>query len=453
MKSAFTGAVIVGAAAVLIACGGGGSEGAYSPPPSTPINVVQGNPACRAPIASARGVPRGLTLGPAQITVLPAPALDGSRGVPLDWDGDGDTDVVRMDYSYPFSSTYTGTLRLFRNDGGTLVDVSASAILGTVVPDHPRDFEVADFTGDGVLDLYVAQHGFDAPPYPGAPNLFLTLSEGKLSDSFSTIFSPPAANAFSHGSASGDVDCDGDIDIVELNLNNGGANRLWLNDNTGKFSVAPASAFPVANQLRWQEAAFIDIDKDGDLDLFLGARSGPGWNEDILLVNDGFGRFHSAPDVRLPEPFYSAAHAVNNAKAADFDGDGLQDLLLFEIPGPFSSVSKVRLWRNLGNGRFSDISLAWGLPNECTGEVVEPLFVTDLNGDGWPDFLMPGGCTNLGSPGVMLNTGNGFTFRPHQAIANYLEFDLALPIDVNSDGKLDLFFAERGGNPVLVLQQ
>ena len=420
--------------------------------------VAQKNAVCVAPTAVARGAASGaISLGPAQIlTPLTAPTHDGSRSLAADYDGDGDTDIVRLEYSYPTSDPYTGTVRVFRNDGGTLSDATAAVVQGTITPDHPRDFEVRDFTGDGVADLYVAQHGFDAEPFPGAPNLFLTRSGAQLTNAFATRFTPAPSNAFSHGSAAADVDCDGDLDIAELNVSPAVPNQLLLNNGSGQFTRAGTASFPVgggAAGQRWQEPEFVDFDVDGDPDLFLGARSGPGFNEDVLLVNDGFGRFRQRAGVTVPSPVFTARHGVNSARSADFNGDGRPDLILFEIPQPFSTSSAIRLWLNDGSGGFSDARTAWGLPAQCNAEVIEPLYVRDLNGDGWPDVLLPNGCPNLGGAGILMNTGTGFRFVPYSTIEPWLAQDVATPIDVDGDGKLDLFFGERGGNPVLVRTQ
>lgn len=417
--------------------------------------VAQQNPACMAPGPVSRGGASGaLRLGPARfLPSLPVPSHDGSRTLAADYDGDGDTDLVRLEYSYPSSQSYTGAVRVFRNDGGTLTDATASVVRDPIVPDHPRDFEIRDFTGDGVVDLFVAQHGFDAEPFPGAPNLFLTRSDSGLVDAFETRFSPASASAFSHGSAAADVDCDGDVDLVELNVSAAAPNRLFLNGGSGQFTAAPAAAFPIGGgtaDRRWQEAAFVDFDADGDPDLYLGARSGPGGNEDALLVNDGFGRFRARSPVRLPQPAFATTHAVNNAEAADFDGDGREDLVLFEIPRPFSTSSAIRLWLNRGNGTFADASSSWGLPAQCAGEVIEPLYVEDFDEDGWPDVLLPQGCPDLGGAGLLMNTGSGFRFVGFSTVEPWLAQDVATPIDVDGDGRLELFFGERGGDVVLV---
>lgn len=414
--------------------------------------VPQPNSRCSAPVPIGRGSASGaISFGPAEILSLPALAHDGGRSLAADYDGDGDPDIVRLEYSYPSSATYSGRVTVLRNDGGTLVDATAAVLPGPIVPDHPRDFEVADFTGDGVPDLYVAQHGFDAPPFPGAPNLFFTRQNSQLVNEFATRFSPASNNGFSHGSSAADVDCDGDLDIVELNANQNAPHRLFLNGGSGTFTAAPVDAFPIgAGGVRWQEAAFIDFDADGDPDLYLGSVSGTGGNVDVLLVNDGFGRFRQRTGIQLPPPVYTPDHAVNNARAADFNGDGFDDLFFFEIARPFGGTSVLRLWLNNGTGGFTDASAAWNLPPQCTAEVVEPLYVRDFNRDGWPDVLLPPQCYNLGGAGLLMNTGTGFQFFAFKSIEPWLEHDVGTPIDVDRDGRLDVFFGEHGGNPILV---
>ena len=421
----------------------------------------QRNAACVSPPAIARGAAAGTPVFGTTVSILtdlPVPAWDGSRTFPADYDGDGDADIVRIEYSYPKSTPYGGTTRVFRNDAGTLRDATAQVLSAAVVPDHARDFEIADFTGDRVPDIFVAQHGFDAAPFPGAANLLFTRSGTQLVERASTAFTPYSRTAFSHAAASADVECDGDLDLIELNLNANAPNRLFLNSGSGNFSTAPLSAFPIGaisqtTSQRWQEAEFIDFDSDGDPDLFLGARSGNGWNEDVMMVNDGFGRFRVTASVKLPSPKFTAEHGVNNVKSADFNGDGRPDLLLFEIPKPFTTTSAIRLWLNAGNGQFQDASAAWGLPATCGAEMIEPLFVTDFNKDGWPDVALPPGCPELGNGGILFNRGTTFASFRYSTIQPWLDFGLVTPLDIDSDGDPDLFFSDRGkGNPPVLVR-
>lgn len=445
----------------------GSLAGAADVSAELPVRVaLQRNPNCRVPAVPTRAAPRGI---PAYGTnMIPLPGLTlatwpGVRPLPVDYDGDGDTDILRLEYMYPSSPGpyLPGVIRLYRNDRGAFSEVTTSVLSAPVGPDHARDFEIGDFTGDGVDDLYVAVHGFDAQPFPGAPNLFFTRSGTRVVESAASAFSPYQTRGFTHGSTSGDVDCDGDLDLVEIQANENEPSNLFLNDGRGRFTMAPASTFPPRSGRQiYQEGELLDIDNDGDLDLFLGCKSTTECTKDAVLVNDGFGRFRHAVGITLPPWGYLPKHAINQAKAADFDGDGWTDLLIYEIDQPFTNTSKIRLWINQRNGSFADRGVAWGLPAACTREIVEPLYVRDMNGDGWPDlvFANPGGgdinrCPELGnSSGILFNRGTGFSTYLTSTIAPWLQYGEITPADVDGDGKLDLLFNNGVGSSFWVRQ-
>lgn len=423
-----------------------------------PVRVaLQRNAACQVPTVPARGAAQGAPNYGTTVTFLPgitATTYPGSRSLGVDWDGDGDTDVLRLEYMYPSSpGTYTsGVTRLFQNDGGVFRDATSSSLVNAAGPDHQRDFEIRDFTGDGIADVYVAVHGFDAAPFPGAPNLFFSKSGSTLVQSAATTFAPYQTTGFTHGSSSADVDCDGDADIVEIQANDNVPSNLFLNNGSGRFTLAPAGAFPPASGVqRFQEGELIDFDSDGDPDLYMGCKSSTVCAGDVLYVNDGFGRFRIGTTPPLPASRYTPVHALNQAKAADFNGDGFQDLLTFEIDKPFTTTSSIRLWINQKNGSFVDQSTVWGLPSSCSAEMIEPLYIRDMNSDGWPDVLLPRGCPELGqSGGILFNRGTSFSYFAYTSIQSWLQFDEATPADVNGDGKLDLLFASRGGDRLWV---
>ena len=101
--------------------------------------------------------------------------------------------------------------------------------------------------------------------------------------------------------------------------------------------------------------AFFDPDGDGDPDLLLVNSSAWPWDAEAaatmaLYLNDGTGRFEEAPaGTGLDTPLYGMGVAV-----ADFDADGQTDIFV-------TAVGRNRLFRNLGNGRFADVTAAAGV--------------------------------------------------------------------------------------------
>ena len=82
-----------------------------------------------------------------------------------------------------------------------------------VVPyvSNPRDTVIADFNGDGINDIFIADTGVDYEPFPGYQNsLILSAPNGKFINATSTL---PQILDFTHGATSGDIDSDGDIDL------------------------------------------------------------------------------------------------------------------------------------------------------------------------------------------------------------------------------------------------
>ena len=136
-----------------------------------------------------------------------------------DVNGDGLDDIVMGMGSVPGGrENHPASVRILLNKGdGTFYEDDAS-IASSLMPKltHPRIMECVDFNGDGRSDLYVAGHGWDAPPYPGEVNGLVLSSGAKWVDRSSTL---PQTPDFSHSMAVGDIDGDGDFDIyVGLSL-------------------------------------------------------------------------------------------------------------------------------------------------------------------------------------------------------------------------------------------
>jgi hypothetical protein len=276
----------------------------------------------------------------------------------------------------------------------------------------------ADYDNDGDPDLFV---GFD-----GKPNRLYRNDQGTFVD-----VAPAAGLADSRptrAAAWGDFDADGDPDlmlgftpnktasVVKLYRNNGGT----FADATGDSGVEV-----LAGAVR--QPAWVDVDADGDLDLFVAFRD----RANAMYRNDG-GKF---TDV-------AAATGLNDARRTvgavwfDFDEDGDLDVAVANMDGDANG-----LFRN-DNGTFTDVAesagVAWGgRAPKLAGNGTVRVCAADVDADGRIDLF----AANYGPLGFFRNRGKG-AFEDRSAawrIAIDSRYDACAFADFDHDGRLDLY--------------
>ena len=225
---------------------------------------------------------------------------DGFGTAWADYDGDGDLDLYVSNWN-------NGANTLYQNDGdGTFSDVTSTAGVGNT--SNGRGMVWADYDGDGDLDLYVVNYGT-------ASMLYRNDGHGTFSDVTSTA--GVYLSGTSRSASFADYDGDGDLDLY--GGNEGTANTLYQNNGDGTFSEM-ASTAGVGNTDSSYGTAWGDFDGDGDLDLYVAISTGGDAN--TLYQNDGDGTFS---DMTSTAGVGDTGDGVGTAWG-DFDGDGDLDL-------------------------------------------------------------------------------------------------------------------------------
>ncbi|MEW5688267.1 MAG: FG-GAP-like repeat-containing protein [Pseudomonadota bacterium] len=355
-----------------------------------------------------------------------------------DFTGDGKVDFVLSYFLFPLTDKAT-PVRLFAGNGsGGFSDITSQTFpSGAPQTVHARETVVGDFNKDGRLDAFFADHGYDAQPFPGAQN-GLMLSSGASAIVNATAQLPQVSD-YSHSAEAADIDGDGDLDIY---VGNGGGGSAYtkpfflINNGQGGFTRSdgglPSVLLDGAKPNHWSEA-FLDVDGDGDKDLFLGSSLNSGAR---LLINDGRGVF-TVSNRTMPA---GAANAdAVDIVSMDVNNDGRADLLIsYSVFGSGDPTRGIQLLVNDGQGGFTD-DTASRLPATIQGGAwSRRIHLTDVNGDGKTDLVL----SNGSSTPVYLNDGVG-KFVEMSGLLPGNQFDQFTPADVNGDGRTD-FIAWRG---------
>ncbi|MGY8863611.1 MAG: beta strand repeat-containing protein, partial [Pseudomonadales bacterium] len=286
-----------------------------------------------------------------------------------DMDGDGDADLV--------VGTYNGTNKLYLNNGSGFT-TDAGTVFGSE-SDTTFSVAVADVDLDGDLDVLTGNRGQTNKLYLNA----ISSDSQTLTNTSTAGTNLGSATDRDNMAAVGDVDNDGDLDL--LMVNNDGATQLYLNDGSVGFTSTSAGTAIGTTGNSTASLVLGDIDNDGDLDFITG--NSPGVN--TLYLNNGSGGFDSGTAVG------SESDYTRSLVLGDVDSDGDLDLITGNL------TANNRLYLNNGSGGFASSGTSIGSETDRT----ETIILTDIDNDG--DLDLVAGSYILGSNRLYLNDGSG----------------------------------------------
>ena len=314
-----------------------------------------------------------------------------------------------------------------------------------------------DYDGDGDTDIYF----LNGAPLAGTttetpPTNALYRNDGDFRFTDVTQQAGVGDTGYGLGVAVADYDNDGDLDLY---VNNHGPNVFYRNNGDSTFSDATEQTGTGNGDKTGAGACFLDIDRDGFVDLYVasylqftydahvepryrGMHVYPGPEffppaHDTLYRNNGDGTFS---DVSAVSGIAGHKSWGMGMVCADYDNDGDTDIFVA------NDVAANYLFRNDGSGRFDEVGLVAGIAYDLQGDAHGSMGVdcADYNNDGWLDFHQTSYQTELATlfkstgdgffDDVTLLTGAGTGTQPYVTWGNAL-------VDFDNDGHRDLFIA------------
>ncbi len=271
------------------------------------------------------------------------------------------------------------TLDAYKHQENVFVDFHRDRLLNHMCSTEGPSLSKGDVNNDSYEDVFIG----GAKGVAG--HLLLGGAQG-FTKADDTVFSKNQ-NSEDVASLFFDADNDGDLDLY---VGSGGVeysqfsvdflDRLYLNDGTGNFNLSNQK-LPVAGSYHSTSVVTAaDIDKDGDLDLFVGERTVPlkygVAGSGFILENDGKGNFTDVTSTKAAS--LKSIGMITDASFADLDQDGDQDLMVVgEFMGVEVFLNQQGSFTSQVNSELASLTGWWNV-----------IHLTDIDGDGDTDFVL-----------------------------------------------------------------
>jgi hypothetical protein len=246
----------------------------------------------------------------------------------LDINADGNDDIY-----------YTGSLGdTTRTLGKIFIYKNGDYVLDNTYFTTPPSFIlgrkaiVGDFNNDKMPDIFIAAVGDDRPPFAGEYCQMLLSNSNKKYD----LIKFTGKQNFYHAAASGDIDKDGDLDIFVLGRND---SYFLINKGNGTFDYS-TTQIDVSSLVEQYTCELIDIDKDGNLDLIMAGHEFWPNNTTRIYWGDATGKFSNKTDI----PIVQNQGVITDFDIYDLDGDGTNEIVVTRTGGKLDFTNFYSGW-------------------------------------------------------------------------------------------------------------
>jgi photosystem II stability/assembly factor-like uncharacterized protein len=294
-----------------------------------------------------------------------------------DMNNDGNIDMVCNNQDLRNGSGSFSALEVYHGNGtGGFTLAFRRAPVGQSF----SDITLCDFNRDDRLDILVEQFNFNPVTLTSTSSLSILENLGNGAFSTGTHLYTNESGACADISLA-DYDNDGDTDILAAGIFGTANHRLLTNNGNGTFTQTTVSAFDINPSIAMVGTAWGDIDNDGDLDLLCTYGTAP--TTKALFRNDGGGNFTNLTTSPVAEPFSASS---NSGIFLDVENDGDLDVVVTQgIQSP--TIPNAVLYLNNGSGIYTRRSGDGEFLNQSF-PAKNQITAGDFNNDGYPDLAM-----------------------------------------------------------------